>query len=168
MFDIKELLFPQLLTVLVQLAATGVLFFLYAKYLHQPVLKILDKKAESYQEATNELERVKKEQQEELENFKLQKQQQIQELELSKKYMIDEIERKKDIILKEAKDEAMRIHEKAESDIVFQRQQMYKDLEHDIVDIANSMVEKVLEGYTFNQTEIMNALEKELVKHAQS
>ena len=43
MFDIKELLFPNIITVLVQLSDRSY-FLLYRKYLHEPVLKILDKK----------------------------------------------------------------------------------------------------------------------------
>ena len=44
--DIKEVLFPNILTILVQLCSTGVLFFVAKKFLWKPVQEMLDKRAE--------------------------------------------------------------------------------------------------------------------------
>jgi F-type H+-transporting ATPase subunit b len=55
MFDISEQLFPNLITILVQLCATGVIFIMYKKYLHQIVLDFIDKKADAFQKEYIEL-----------------------------------------------------------------------------------------------------------------
>src|SRR5690625_1898946 len=105
MFDIKELLFPNNITVLVQLSATGVIFLLYRKYLHEPVLKILDKKADAYQEAYLEVERLKVQQKEEREQFERERIVQAETLEKSREMMLKEIEETKDKLLKETNQE---------------------------------------------------------------
>ena len=73
MLDIKELLFPNLITVLVQLCATGVIFALYMKYLHTHLLLILDKKDDANQAAYTEIETLNQQQELEKKQFEAEK-----------------------------------------------------------------------------------------------
>lgn len=169
MFDIKELLFPNIITVLVQLSATGVIFLLYRKYLHEPVLKILDKKADAYQEAYLEVERLKVQQKEEREQFERERIVQAETLEKSREMMLKEIEETKDKLLKETNQEIDRMKVLAERSISREKERMLEEVEAEVLDIAYAMTQKVLEGYRFDEHEMLNALEKEMDRtHVQS
>ena len=58
--DIKELLFPNVLTMLAQLCATGCLFLVAKKFLWNPVQNMLDQRAELIQGKFVEIENQKK------------------------------------------------------------------------------------------------------------
>lgn len=162
--DIKELLFPNVITVLVQLCSTGVIYFLYKKYLHEPVLKVLDNKSESFIEAYTKVEDLKKQQVIDKERFEKEKAQQHEALERSKQMMLQEIEDLREKLLKDTQDDINRMRKDAASAIERDKEEMLKEVEKELVDIAYVMTEKVLEGYRFNESEMLSLLEKEMVR----
>lgn len=60
--DILEKLIPNILTMITQLAATGVIFIMYKKYLHSPVMDYLDAREEAREKELQEAEASKKKQ----------------------------------------------------------------------------------------------------------
>lgn len=164
MFDIPEQLFPNILTILVQLSATGVIVFLYMKFLHQPVLRILDKKAEDFQKEYNEVEHLKKEQAEAQLAFEVAKKHQNDSLEQARKQMQADMEKTKSKLMSEAEDELVRMKQEALREIEDERKEMVDSVERHVLELATSMVEKVLEGYHFEEDQMIHALEKEMDK----
>lgn len=169
MFDISEQLFPNIITLLVQLGATGVIFILYKKYLHQVVLDIMDKKADAFQKEYVELEAIKLEQVEERTKLEAEKEEQISSYNEQKARLLVELETQRERLLKEAQDDAQALRDQASLSIEKERIAMLNSVERQIIDISSLMVEKVLDGYTFNEAQMINALEKEIKDtHARS
>lgn len=167
--DIKELLFPNILTILVQLCATGVIFLVYKKYLHAPVLKIMDKKADDFQAAYTEIEKLNQQQASDKIKFEEEKASQLDALERSKQMMLKDIESTREKLVKETNTDILRMKKQASDSIEKEKEAMLKEVEKEIVDVAYVMTEKVLEGYRFDETEMLQALEKEMDKsHARS
>ncbi|AMC93731.1 hypothetical protein AOC36_06960 [Erysipelothrix larvae] len=169
MFDIAQQLFPNLMTILVQLCATGVIYVLYKKYLHLPVLKIMDKKAESFQAEYRDIEIMKQEQEQLFQQFNRERELQKQQLVDQKEKLLEEIDVLRQQRILEIKEESEHILNQAAISIAQERNEMLDDLEKHIIEVSTMLVEKVLEGYTFNESEILISLEKELENyHASS
>lgn len=169
MLDIEKLLIPNIITILVQLSATGVIFLLYRKYLHNPVLNILDKKAADFQSAYKEIEAMNQQQILDRENFEADRASQKETLERSKAMMLKDIEDMRDQLLAETRAEVERLKKNATDSIQREKESMLKEVENEIVNVAYVMTEKVLEGYRFDEQEMLNALTKEMDKtHARS
>lgn len=169
MFDIAEQLFPNIITIGVQLCATGVIYVLYKKYLHQPVLKLMDKKADDFQKEYHEIETLKKEQESSKIQFEHDKKEQMIFLENQRKKMLEEMNQLSMTLTQEAKYEAQLIQIQALKDIEKERLEMIRYVERHIIDLSSIMVGKVLEGYTFDEQQMVQALEKELKQsHVQS
>lgn len=167
--DVEALLFPQLLTVLVQLGSTFVIYLLYKRFLHEPVLKILDKKADDYQHAYTEIENLKEEQSIERKNFEEEKKAQKEMLERSKEMMLKEIEDMREKLIEETNTDILRLKNSATESIRKEKEAMLDEVEQELVSVAYEMTEKVLEGYRFDEQEILAALEKEMDRaHARS
>ncbi len=162
--DIKALLFPNILTILVQLCATGVIFLVYKKYLHEPVLKIMDKKASDFQAAYTEIEKLNQQQAEDKILFEKEKASQLDALEKSKQMMLKDIETMREKLVEETHMDVARMKSQASEAIAKEKAAMLKEVEKEIVDVAYVMTEKVLEGYRFDETEMLQALEKEMDK----
>ena len=160
--DIKELLFPNVLTVLVQLCSTGVIFLLYKKYLHEPVLKILDKKAEDYQSAYTEIQKLNQQQVLERQKFENEKASQQDALERSKQRMLQDIEAMREQLIDETNQDITRMKHQATEAIRKEKEAMLKEVEQELVSVAYGMTEKVLEGYRFDEEEMLSALAKEM------
>lgn len=162
MFDIAEQLFPNIVTIFVQLCATGVIYLLYRKYLHQKVLIIMDKKADDFQTEYTQIEAMKKEQQLLEEKFNKEKSLQRETFDLLEKQMMDNIENTRKKMLLEVENEMICLKEKTKKELEEEQYTLLKSLEKQTVTIASQMVAKVLEGYTFDEEQIIKALESEM------
>lgn len=162
--DIKELLFPNILTLLSQLAATGVIYLLYRKYVHAFVLDILDKKATDYQAAYEEIESLNKQQTLERQKFEQEKASQHEVLERSKQMMLKDIEAMRDKLIADTNLDIERMKKQAKDALEKEKQAMLEEVEQELVSVAFGMTEKVLEGYRFDEAEMLQALEKEMDK----
>ena len=169
MFDISEQLFPNLITILVQLCATGVIFIMYKKYLHQIVLDFIDKKADAFQKEYIELESIKLEQVEERNRLEAEKEEQVNLYNEQKARLIVELEAQRERLIKEAQEDARALKDQASLSIEKERIAMLRSVEQDIIDVSSLMVAKVLDGYTFDEDQIIDALKKEMENtHARS
>ncbi len=165
MFDIAGQLFPNIMTIAVQLCATGVIYVLYKKYLHQSVLNLMDRKAELFQKEYRDIETMKEEQVQLKELFEFEKKNQNEQLEFQRKKMLEDIESLRNQLLFEAKSESESLRVQSSISIEQERKEMLQNVEEHIISVSTMMVEKVLDGYTFDKNQMMTSLEKELEKH---
>lgn len=162
MFDIKELLFPNILTLIVQLCATFVIYLVYRKYLHKPVIKLLDERAEKFQEKYTEIENLKVQQAQDKEAFEIEKKKQQEALKRMKETMVSDLESTRKEMLNETQQEIKVLKENANTNIQQQKEKMLKEVETEVISVAYQLSEKALQDYVIDEQQIMNALNKEM------
>ena len=152
--DILGQLVPNLWTALSQLCATAVLFFLMYKLAWKPVKKILDARSEYEQSRLEEADRLK----EENASINRQAQEIIADANRTAETIVrsakeEGLETAQDII-KEANDKAARIIAEADQQAKTQHDKVMKDMHGEIVDVAISAAEKVLQDKVDDKTDI--------------
>lgn len=160
--DIAEKLIPNLLTMLAQLCATGILFFLYKKYVHSWVLNYLAKKEAKLKEAEElaaEVESKARQQERELEAQRLQMKASMEKMQESMERSLQE---ERTQMLAQTKAENKRLSEQAQQQIERDKKQMQKDVEEYAVGLAMTLTERVLENYELSEQTILNALKLEM------
>lgn len=162
MFDIAEQLFPNLLTMIVQLCATAVIYVLYKKYVHQIVIDYIDKRREKLTEAQTLAAEVDQRAKEQAEELAVERKKTIQEIEAQKQLMIQQVEQQKAIMLAEAKKEADQLKTDAEITINRERLAMLDEVEDYILNLAALMTQRVLENYPVDEKAMMRALQIEM------
>lgn len=160
--DIANKLFPNILTLLTQLGATGVIYLLYRKYLHGPVMDYLDTQAEELDEAQNLADEVEEKALAKEKELELEYQRNIETLERSEKALKRESQKQRDEILQQAKERSQRMIEQSKLEIEKEKQAMLIELEDYVLETAVSVAEKALENYSYEEEEIYNSLELEL------
>lgn len=162
MLDIADKLFPNLLTFLAQLAATGILYLVYRKYLHQPVMNYLDKQAEELNEAQNYAKSVEDEAKIKTQALEKEHEEKVEQLRRAQQAMEAEAERERDKILEQAVYEKELMLEQAQNEIEIQRAELIAEVEDYLLDAALSLTERTLENYEYDEAEIYHSLEVEL------
>lgn len=162
MFDIAEQLFPNLLTMIVQLCATAVIYVLYKKYVHQIVIDYIDKRRAKLTEAQTLAAEVDQRAKEQAEELAVERNKTIQEIEAQKQLMIQQVEQQKAIMLAEAKKEADQLKTDAEITINRERLAMMDEVEDYILNLAALMTQRVLENYPVDEKAMMRALQIEM------
>lgn len=162
MIDIADKLFPNILTLLTQLAATGVIYLLYRKYLHEPVMDYLDTQAEELDEAQNLAKDVEKQAITKEKELELDYQRNIDKLARSEKALKKESQKEREEILSLAKEQSKLMMEQSEFEIEKQKQAMLIELEDYVLETAVNVAERALENYSYDEEEIYNSLEIEL------
>lgn len=155
--DIAENLFPNIITMITQLAATGVLLFIFTKFLYKPAINWLDTRAEILQSDLDEAQAHK----EDAALLRV-KAQEIFETADQKAYDIveqgrQEAIKQKDQILAQARDEAQEQLKKAKIEIESERKKMMDSVQNEIVDVALAATEQLLE------TEVSEATHRKAV-----
>jgi|SRR5690625_566347 F-type H+-transporting ATPase subunit b len=162
MLDIADKLFPNLLTLLTQLAATGVLYLVYRKYLHQPVMNYLDRQAEELNEAQNYAKSVEEEAQVKTQALEKEHEEKVEQLRRAQQAMEAEAERERDKILEQAAYEKELMLEQAQNEIEIQRAELIAEVEDYLLDVALNLTERTLENYEYDEAEVYQSLEVEL------
>lgn len=149
--DVFGLLFPNVWTVISQLCATAVLFFLMYKLAYKPVKKILDTRSEYEQSRISEADALKEE------NTKLNEEakQSILDANKSAEEIVasarEEAETIKKELVEQGKEHSRQMMENAQKEIEVQRSKMLQDLHAEIVDATISATEKMLKVKIENQ-----------------
>lgn len=162
MVDIANKLFPNLLTLLIQLAATGIIYLLYRKYVHQHVLNFLDKQAAEINEAQNYAKSVEKDAAENEKRLEMEHQKLSEQLKRSQELLKRQAEQEKQEIISRAEAERAALLADARIEIEKEKQFMIKEVEKHVLDLAVSITERTLENYTFNDDEVFQVLATEL------
>ena len=149
--DVFGLLFPNIWTVISQLCATAVLFFLMYKLAYKPVKRILDTRSEYEQSRISEADALKEE------NTRLNKEakQSILDANKSAEEIVssarEEAESIKKELIEQGKEHSKQMMENAQKEIEVQRNKMLQDLHAEIVDATISATEKMLKVKIENQ-----------------
>ena len=158
-FDIQGVLFPNLITMLVQLCSTLVLFLMCKKLLWKPAREILAKRREKMNENLESSERLKSEASEELSKAK-------KELEHAhnKSGEIVESARKeanslKDSIVAKANEEATMRLNAADQEIEQRKLDAQNQIHDEMVDVALAAVSKLLDEKSTSEDD-KKAIEK--------
>jgi F-type H+-transporting ATPase subunit b len=144
--DIMGKLFPDLRTMLVQLAATGVLFYLFRKYLWNTVSQYLQQRSEFMQQQLLDAKQANEEAQNTLDESKEQLQRAASEASRIIERGTNEGKRIKEDLVNVAKQEAAFKLESARQQIVAERASMMSDVQKEIVDVAILASEKLLKN----------------------
>jgi len=142
--DVEGSLFPNLLTMLVQLLSTFVIFLAVKKWLWKPVREIIAKRADKMQESLDSAEKINLDAQKYLDDAK-------KELSDAKKSSIEiidsaklEADNLKFGILNDAKRQAQNKLDEADKRIDNAKKEMQNELHDEIVNVAMAAVEKLL------------------------
>ncbi|HBS92249.1 MAG TPA: ATP synthase F0 subunit B [Erysipelotrichaceae bacterium] len=143
--DIAGKLFPDIKTMIVQLAATGVLFYAFYRYLWQPVLTYLEKRA-AYEQ--NLIEQAKQKFQE-AETSKEEAHAQLKHASMEANKIIErgqnEGKRIKEGLVADGRKEAELKLQSARRQLDYERSQMKQSIHREIVDVALLATSKLIE-----------------------
>ncbi|MDO4940580.1 MAG: F0F1 ATP synthase subunit B [Erysipelotrichaceae bacterium] len=143
--DILGQLMPNPLTMFVQLCATAVLFFLMYKLAYKPVKKIIDARSEFEQNKLSDAEKLKSK----YEDLHAQAEKEIVDAKAQAQEIVnkaqDEGNRVKNNLIDEGKQKSQQIVEEAQNNIALQKAKMLNDMHGEIVDVAMSAAEKLLQ-----------------------
>lgn len=162
MFDIANKLFPNILTLLAQFAATGVIYVLYRKYLHEPVMSYLDQQAEELNEAQNFATTVEQEALEKEKQLEVEHQEKLEALRRSQQAMKREAEQEREKVLKQAQEQRKQIMEQTELEIEKKKIALLKEVEDYVLELAVDVSARTLENYSYDEDELYHSLEVEL------
>lgn len=161
-FDILSKLIPNVLTMITQLAATGVIYLLYKKHLHQPVLDYLaarraliaDELA-SAEKMRNEAEAIKVQGEAEYADL-------YKEIAILKEKLTEDAKREHERLLVAAKEEITVLKEQSEKALRLEREQMHEELYANLLEVAATINHKVLEEVKYDEDDMLAALQKEI------
>lgn len=162
MVDIADKLFPNLMTIIIQLAATGIIYLLYRKFVHEHVMNYLDKQAAELNRAQLYAEEVEEEAEEKSQALQAEHEQKAEQLRNQQEMMRKEAQQEKEIIIQRAEAEKDSMLQQAQHKIEKDRAALYTEVEEHVLDLAVDVTEKTLEKYSYNEEEIFRALESEL------
>ena len=162
MVDIAEKLFPNLLTLLTQLAATGIIYLLYKKYVHEHVMAYLDKQAAELSAAQNYAKEVEEEAAKKSNALDADYEKRTEQLRRSEELMRKEAQQEREEIIKRAEEEKEMILRSARIEIDKDREALLREVERHVLDLAVNVTERTLESYSYDEEELFKVLESEM------
>ncbi len=160
--DIVEKLFPNLLTIATQLAATFVIYLLYKKFVHVHVLAYLAKRQQFMDAATlaaAEAEQAAKAQQADLQ---VQRQAMLAKITELEKQLQTQAEAEYQAKLAQAEQLISQQKAAALADIEAEKRKMQVEIKQFASELAFDMSKKVLAGYQVSDEFLLNSLKDQL------
>ena len=143
-FDVAEKLFPNVLTVIVQLCSTGIIFLVAYKFLWNPVREFIAAKADLTQKELDDAKAANAEAQRQMRNAK----QQLSEASFKAKEIVekgkDEGKVVKESISRDGRQQADLMLKNAREQIAFEQDKMRQNIQKEIVDVALLATEKLM------------------------
>ena len=164
--DVLGQLLPNPLTMLAQLCATAILFFLMYKLAYKPVKKILDKRSEYEQSKLSDADNLKKK----YEDLHAEAEKEINDAKAKAQEIInkaqDEGSRVKNNLIDEGKQKSQQIIDEAQNNIAMQKSKMLDEMHGEIVNVALTAAEKLLQSKlnSKNDKESIDEFIKEVTK----
>lgn len=144
--DVLGQLLPNPLTMLAQLCATAILFFLMYKLAYKPIKKILDTRSQYEQDKLAKAESLKKE----YEDLHAEAEKEISDAKAKAQEIVakaqDEGNRVKNNLIDEGKQKSQQIIDDAQNNIALQKSKMLDEMHGEIVDVALTAAEKLLQS----------------------
>lgn len=162
MVDIAEKLFPNLLTFLTQLAATGIIYLLYRKFVHEHVMNYLDKQADELSTAQNYAKEVEEEATAKSRELDAEYEKRIEQLRRSEEMMRKEAQQERATIIRRAEEEREVLLQNAQIEIEKDREALLREVEKHVLDLAVNVTERTLESYSYDDEELFKVLESEM------
>ena len=162
MVDIAEKLFPNLLTFLTQLAATGIIYLLYRKFVHEHVMNYLDKQADELSTAQNYAKEVEEEATAKSRELDAEYEKRIEQLRRSEEMMRKEAQQERAAIIRRAEEEREVLLQNAHIEIEKDREALLREVEKHVLDLAVNVTERTLESYSYDDEELFKVLESEM------
>ena len=162
MVDIAEKLFPNLLTFLTQLAATGIIYLLYRKYVHEHVMNYLDKQADELSRAQNYAKEVEEDATAKSKELDTEYEKRIEQLRRSEEMMRKEAQQERAEIIRRAEEERELLLRNAHLEIEKDREALLREVEKHVLDLAVNVTERTLESYSYDDEELFRVLESEM------
>lgn len=167
--DIIGQLVPNPLTMVVQLCSTLVLFFLMKKFLWKSVKEFMTARSDKMQEDLNASEVAKEAALLDRNRAKEELQQASERSEEIVNAAVKEAKNEKESILAQANKEADAARKKASEQIVIEREEMYRSMQKEMVEVALAAASKLLEeknGEDLDR-EAIDAFVKEATENAE-
>lgn len=143
--DVLNQLMPNILTVVTQLCATALLFFLMYKLAWKPVKRILDTRSEYEQSRLTEADQLRKDN----EALNAEANKQIEEANAQAQEIVSRAQaeglRLKENLVDEGRQKSQQMVEDAQRNITLQKNKMLEDMHEEVVDIAMQAAEKMLQ-----------------------
>ena len=167
--DIVEQLVPNLLTIIVQLCSTLVLFLLMKKFLWPSVKKFLDKRADVMQEDLEASAQARKEAQDDRQKAADELAKAAGRGEQIVSAAVKEAQDEKEQILAQAKQEADAERARAHEQIESERADMYGSMQKEMVDVAMSAAARLIgsENGADLDRQAVDAFVKEAADHGE-
>ena len=159
---IAEKLFPNLLTFLTQLAATGIIYLLYRKFVHEHVMNYLDKQADELSTAQNYAKEVEEEATAKSRELDAEYEKRIEQLRRSEEMMRKEAQQERAAIIRRAEEEREVLLQNAQIEIEKDREALLREVEKHVLDLAVNVTERTLESYSYDDEELFKVLESEM------
>lgn len=163
--DIAEKLIPQALTMLAQLCATGIIFVMYRKYLHEPVMNYLDKRSLKMQTDLQDAERLKEEGLLLREKAKEEHASVVNNAKTLESQMLEVARQERQAIIDSAQDAIDAQRKRLEADFVQERQDLYDEVSSQMVSLAVDVNRKVLADIEFDHASMVQDIEKAMKDH---
>lgn len=143
--DILTKLFPDLITMVAQLGATGLLLYGFKKYLWKPMTTYLETRAEAEDAALRQADEANKLAQVNLAHSEITLNETSQQIVSMIEQGKEEAKRVKEKLLSDAKAEADAKLDTARREIEHEKNQLRKDIEKEIVDVALVAAKRLME-----------------------
>lgn len=160
--DILDKLVPNLQTMLVQLVATFIIYLIYRKFLHEPVVNYLDSRADKMREAEIYAEKVEEEAKARQEELKAEHKKALENVERLREQTLKEIAEEREHLLEKARSESDRIIERANEQIEASRDSMMEEVEEHAIDLAANITKRALQGMNVSEEDSLKSLEAEM------
>lgn len=144
--DILTKLFPNTVTMIAQFGATGLLLYWFKKYLWKPMTEYLNKRAEAEDLTLRSADEANKLAQINLARSTVTLEETFAEVKVMLEQGKEEAKRIREKILADAKEEADSKLDAARREIEHEKNQLYKDIETEIVDVALLAARQLMES----------------------
>ena len=148
--DIASKLIPDIMTMFAQLCATGVIVFFYTKYLHEPVMKYLDARADKMATDLSAAAQNKLESQQLLDEAKATQRELMSKSKLLEEQMRLSAMKERQEIIDSAQDEIEAQRARNQAMLQEERETLLKEQNKNVLDLALLLNEKVLLKQEFN------------------
>ena len=148
--DIASKLIPDIMTMFAQLCATGVIVFFYTKYLHEPVMKYLDARADKMATDLSAAAQNKLESQQLLDEAKATQRELMSKSKLLEEQMRLSAMKERQEIIDSAQDEIQAQRARNQAMLQEERETLLKEQNKNVLDLALLLNEKVLLKQEFN------------------
>ncbi|CAM3601664.1 ATP synthase F0 subunit B [Erysipelothrix urinaevulpis] len=163
--DIANLLFPNIVTMIVQLLATGVIFLMYRKYLNEPVQDYLEKRADLIESEVTEAQALRINAEQTSVKALDEYQEAMERIKTIEADMIHDAQARKKEIIASAQVEIDRREAQLEQDYQEEREALFNEAQQYVLEAAVEVNRKVLEDIQIDQAQMVKALEKEMDSH---